>query len=195
MTAQRIEGRSEVRTPLWMRALFALQRRLYGAVLEPTRVWARAPAAMRGFVHLYAAVDRESSPLPPSLRSLVMVKVAQAHACAFCIDVNLATLQKRGVSFEKAQAIARHATSDLFTATERAALDYAEAVSRIGAGASVDDATFERLRAFFDDDAIVELTALIALQGASARFNAALRIPAQGFCEAAQPGRSATSTV
>ena len=163
--------------------MFALQRRRYGTILEPTRVWARAPAAMRGFLHLFAAVDRASSPLEPALRSLVMVKVAQAHACAFCIDINLASLRKRGVSLEKAQQIAAYQRSDRFTEKERAALDYADAMSRLGSGTSVDDATFERLRSFFDDNAIVELTALIALQSASAMFNAALQIPSQGLCE------------
>lgn len=190
MTPQRIQGRPDRAIPLWLRLIYAVQRRRYGAVLEPTRVWARAPAAMRGFVHLFAAVDRDGSPIDAALRSLVMVKVAQVNACAFCIDINLAALQKRGVSLEKAQRVAEHGTSELFSAKERTALDYAAAMSRTGVG--VDDATFDRLRAFFDDDAIVELTALVALQNASAKFNAALAIPAQGLCPRAQTSLAST---
>ncbi len=38
------------------------------------------------------------------------------------------------------------------------------------------------LKEHFDDDAIVELTALIAYQNMSSKFNAALGVPAQGFC-------------
>ena len=45
----------------------------------------------------------------------------------------------------------------------------------------VDDQLIHRLREFFDDNAIVELT---ALQNASSKFNAALGIPSQGFCPA-----------
>jgi alkylhydroperoxidase family enzyme len=39
------------------------------------------------------------------------------------------------------------------------------------------------LRKHFDDDTIVELTALIAFQNMSSKFNAALDVPPQGFCK------------
>jgi alkylhydroperoxidase family enzyme len=41
----------------------------------------------------------------------------------------------------------------------------------------------ERLKKHFDDDAIIELTALIAFQNLSSKFNGALGVPAQGFCQ------------
>jgi alkylhydroperoxidase family enzyme len=40
----------------------------------------------------------------------------------------------------------------------------------------------ERLKKHFDDNAIVELTALIAFQNLSSKFNSALGVPPQGFC-------------
>jgi len=40
----------------------------------------------------------------------------------------------------------------------------------------------ERLKQHFDDDAVIELTALIAFQNMSSKFNSALGVPAQGFC-------------
>ncbi len=184
--ASRIPGLSQARAPLWIRVLYALQRRQHGVVLEPTRVWARAPAALRGFLHLVAAVDRKSSPISPALRSLVMVKVSQINRCSFCIDLNAARLQERGVGMDKAMALGEYERSDLFSEQERAALAYAVAMTTTGEG--VDDALFDRLRGFFADDAIVELTALIALQNASSKFNAALRIRSQGFCPALAPG-------
>jgi AhpD family alkylhydroperoxidase len=137
---------------------------------------------MGGFLHMYAAVDRRSSPLAPTLRSLVMVRVSQLNHCPFCIDINSSMLQKRGVSLDKIAAVAGYQTSPLFTDQERAALYYAETMTRTGS--TVDDALFARLRSFFDDDAIVELTALVALQNGSSKFNAALGIPAQGLCTA-----------
>ena len=45
----------------------------------------------------------------------------------------------------------------------------------------VDDALFAALRAVFDDDALVELTATIAWENASSKFNRALRVPSQGL--------------
>jgi alkylhydroperoxidase family enzyme len=40
---------------------------------------------------------------------------------------------------------------------------------------------FARLRRFYDDDALVELTVIIAWENASSKFNRALRIPSQGL--------------
>lgn len=174
----RLSGLADQDAPLWIRALYAVQRRRHGAPFEPTRIWARAPAALRGFLHFGAAVDRRGSPIDPALRSLVMLKVSQVNRCSFCIDLNAARLEERGTAMDKALALARYETSELFSAKERATLDYAVAMTRAG----VDAACFDRLRRFFDDDAIVELTALIALQDASSKFNAALDIPAQGLC-------------
>ncbi len=177
---QRISGRSDVDAPLWLRAFFRFQRMLYGVTLEPTRVWSRAPAAMRGFVDFFAAVDRRSSPIEPALRSLIMVRVSQINACAYCVDINGWTLQKRGVTMEKLSALPDYGTSLLFSPKERVALDYASAMTFTTPG--VEDELFARLRLYFTDDEIVELTALVALQNASSKFNAALAIPAQGFC-------------
>jgi hypothetical protein len=46
-----------------------------------------------------------------------------------------------------------------------------------------DDEQVERLRSYFDDDGIIELTGLIAFQNMSSKFNSALGVPAQGFCK------------
>lgn len=67
---------------------------------------------------------------------------------------------------------------DLNTA---AALAYAQAST--DPRKPVDDACRARLRVHFDEQAVVELTALIAFQNMSSKFNAALGVPAQGFCK------------
>ena len=64
-------------------------------------------------------------------------------------------------------------------AAERVALEYADAMTL--SGREVSDALFARLRRFYDDDALVELTAIIAWENASSKFNRALRIPSQGL--------------
>jgi len=45
----------------------------------------------------------------------------------------------------------------------------------------VGDDLFARVRRFYDDDAVVELTEVIAWENASSKFNRALRIPSQGL--------------
>ena len=46
-------------------------------------------------------------------------------------------------------------------------------------GRDVSDELFARLRDFFDDEQIVELTEIVAWENASSKFNRALRIPSQ----------------
>jgi AhpD family alkylhydroperoxidase len=125
-------------------------------------------------------IDRKTSPIEPALRSLITVRVSQINGCSFCVDLNAATLLQRGASFDKLEALSRWQGSNLFDDRERAALDYAEAVTRLDH--RVDNDLFVRLQSHFDADAIVELTGLIAFQNMSSKFNAALGVPPQGFC-------------
>ena len=82
-----------------------------------------------------------------------------------------------GVSDEKIDAVADYANNDLFCDAERAALEFAEAMTITGR--DVSDELFARLRKFYDEDALVELTATIAWENASSKFNRALRVPSQ----------------
>jgi alkylhydroperoxidase family enzyme len=93
-----------------------------------------------------------------------------------------------GVLDEKIDAIPDYATSPYYDEAERAALAYADAMTLTDR--DVDDDLFARLRAHYDDDAIVELTATIAWENASSTFNRALRVPSQGLWKATGDGRA-----
>ena len=170
----------DFRFPWYVRLMFFLQRRHYGRELEPARLWGRTPKAFLAMALMYGALDRKASPLAPALRSLVQVRVSQINWCPFCVDLNSAVCLKRGVRMEKLEALPHFADSDLFSEPENAALSYAEAVT--DSARRSDAAPIARLQQHFSDDAIVELTALIAYQNMSSKFNAALGVPAQGFC-------------
>ena len=168
-----------------MRLIFRLQRRKYGRTLEPARLWGRSPRVFLAMSAMYGMLDRRSSPLDPALRSLVQVRVSQLNGCPFCTDINSASGMKRGVSLEKLAALAHFADSPLFSETERAALRYAEIVT--DSNLRSDRAAVAQLRQHYSDDEIIELTALIAFQNMSSKFNAALGVPSQGYC--AMPGQ------
>ena len=159
--------------PWYLRPFFWNQRRKYGAILESALLWARAPRVFLGVAVLYGMIDRLHSPIDPALRSLVTVRVSQMNHCEFCVDLNSATLLKRGASLKKVASLATWRESDLFSDRERAALDYAEAMT--DSNRRVDDASMAHLKQHFVDDAIVELTGLIAFQNLSSKFNSADR--------------------
>jgi AhpD family alkylhydroperoxidase len=126
-------------------------------------------------------LDRKRSPLSPVLRSLVTVRVSQINWCRFCVDLNSHTLAKRAGSMRKVESLSNWRDSDAFDDAERAALDYTEAMTY--SDRHVSDELMARLSKHFDDDAIVELTGLIAFQNLSSKFNSALDVPSQGFCQ------------
>ena len=184
-----METPKEHRFPWYVRLFFWNQKRRYGAVLEPARLWGRSPRLFATLALMYGAIDRDSSPLEPALRTLVTVRVSQINWCPFCVDINSGTALKRGIGEEKLLRLASFEDSDLYSEREKAALSYAEAVTYSDRQAA--DAHFRRLREHFDDDAIIELTGLIAFQNLSSKFNAALGVEPQGFCAVAPQAANA----
>ena len=82
-----------------------------------------------------------------------------------------------GVPEEKILELDRYQGSALFDEREKLALEYADAITL--SDRDVSDELFARLSGRFDEMAIVELTAVIAWENASSKFNRALRIGSQ----------------
>ena len=176
----RIQARPAGSYPWYLKPFFWSQKRRYGEVLLPGLLWGRVPRLFMTVAMLYGALDARRSPLDPVLRSLLTVRVSQLNWCCFCVDINSATLARRAGSMARVEALEEWRTSELYSASERAALDYTEAMTITGRG--VTDELMAELRLHYSDDAIIELTALIAFQNLSSKFNSALDVPPQGFC-------------
>lgn len=85
-----------------------------------------------------------------------------------------------GADEEKIREVPGWRESPRFSEMERAALEYAEAMTITGQ--RVGDELFARLRAFFDEGQMVELTAAVALENFRSKFNVPLGVESQGFC-------------
>ncbi len=167
--------------PWFIRLFFWKQRLTYGKVLDPGLLWGRSPLVFTGVALLYGAINRKRSPIEPALRSLLTVCVSRINHCAFCVDINSETLLKRGVTEKKVAALAGWRDSDLFSQRERIALEYAEVITYTEGKVTAE--LMKQLKTEFDEDAIAELTGLIAFQNLSSKFNNALDVPPQGFCQ------------
>ena len=177
--------------PFWLKPFFWSQQRRYGEVLKPGLLWARVPGLFAAVAALYGVLDRKRSPIDPVIRSLVTVRVSQINHCAFCVDINATTLIKRAGSEQKVEYLAEWRQSDLFSSQERAVLEYTEAITY--SDREVTTPMVATLKGFYGDDELVELTGLIAFQNLSSKFNSALDVPAQGFCQVPQMSSSADS--
>lgn len=167
--------------PWYFRLLFRLQRKRFGQVLIPTLIWSYVPKLSLVFLAFYQVFQRKKSPLSPELQSLVQVRVAQIHACKFCIDLNTLFLAERISQRNKLEEVIRWRENVLFSFREKLALEYAEAMTQTECRVTED--LRRQIKENFSNEEIVELTALIAFQNLSARFNAALAIPSQGLCQ------------
>ncbi len=108
---------------------------------------------------MYALDAAASKGLDPVVRELVKIRASQLNGCAFCVDKHIHDARRMGVAEQKVHGIAVWRETPFFTARERAALDLAEAVTRLG-DHGVADAVYDEAARVFDEP---ELTRLIAM--------------------------------
>jgi AhpD family alkylhydroperoxidase len=177
--------------PWYLRWFFRRQARKYGQTLSPSWLWGRLPAHFGGMLLLLGLFQWRRSPIDTMLRSLVSARVAQLNGCVFCVDLNSYNLLQAAGSVDKAAHVSRWRESNIYSARERAALGYAEAMT--DTTQRVAPTQIEALRRHFDEDGIVALTAWIAFQNMSAKFNAALGAEENGLCRLPEPNAKSRS--
>lgn len=180
-SGMRVEVKPLKKYPWYVRPFFSQQKRKYGQVLIPGMLWGRVPWLFMTIACVYGVLDRRKSPISPILRSMITVRVSQINWCRFCVDINSATLAKRSGSMDKVDGLDNWRESKIYDEKERAVLDYCESMT--DSNKHVTDEQITKLREFFDDDGITELTGLIAFQNLSSKFNSALDVQPQGFCK------------
>lgn len=159
----RIEPKKDGDYPWYLRVIFSMQKKRYGAPLKPLLLWGRHPTLLLAFLRMGRFFKRKRSLLDPQLQACVMLKVSEINQCSFCIDLNRSLIKE-----------------DPNEAAKRA-MQYAEAI--VDTSQNVTDELFDELKHHFSEDQIVELTALISYQDLSSKFNAALGVEAHGFCK------------
>jgi alkylhydroperoxidase family enzyme len=150
-----------------------------GTGIEPFELWAYQPRMMIGMGRFNQAV-RKGRTVEERIKNLVELKGAQMIGCEWCVDLGSQICRNSGFSDDELLALPRYQSSGLFTDREKAALDYTVAVMRTPV--EVTDELFERVRSYFDERQLVEITALLALVNVD-RFNAAFGIRSAGFSE------------
>lgn len=150
--------------------------------IDPTRHM--TSDAARAMLTLQRAID--ASGLEHSLLELVKIRASQINGCAYCIDMHTKDARAAGETEQRIYALAAWEETPFFSARERAALAWTEAVTRI-ADTHVPDEVFERVRAVLAEDDLIALTwALVAINGWN-RLAVSFRLPVGSY----QPGQYA----
>jgi AhpD family alkylhydroperoxidase len=162
------------------RIIYAVSRRRFGHVVGPFQVSAHNPAILTGYT-LYELMLERADSIDTALENLAAQRAATMTGCPFCIDIGESHLTQLGLTPQQLRDVPVWRDSDAYSADQRLVLEYAEAVS--ATPVEVSEELFDRLRARFDEAAIVELTAAIAFENYRGRFNHAVGLESEGFCE------------
>jgi AhpD family alkylhydroperoxidase len=117
------------------------------------------------------------SGLSKSLLELVYLRISQINGCAYCISKHSADLLKGGMSLDKVLLVGVWREADeLFDNVERAALAWAESVTRV-AETNVPDADYRAAAAVFNEKQLADLTIAIVTMNAYNRLAISFRVP------------------
>ncbi|GHJ41873.1 carboxymuconolactone decarboxylase family protein [Streptomyces sp. TS71-3] len=167
------------RTPFF-RVMEWYSRRTYGRVLDPGKAMAHQPRVLWSYLRFEQSLAKWNR-LDGDLKVLAEMTSAAAIGCSWCMDFGYWVGHGRGMDPEKLRAVPAWRDSELFSPLERDVMAYAEAVS--ATPPEVTDELAARLRESLGEPALVELTAMIAVENLRSRMNSALGLTSQGFKE------------
>jgi AhpD family alkylhydroperoxidase len=123
---------------------------------------AHAAGFARALAHLDQAAIKELDKVgfDPRLRELVRARASQLNGCAYCVDMHAKDARAVGEAEHRLYALPVWRDTPFFTARERAALAFTEAVTTMSDG-HVPDAAYDSVAAQFTEDEVAALLALI----------------------------------
>ena len=132
--------------------------------MQPRIEYGTAPRGATQAMYGLEAYVRECG-LERPLLELVKMRVSQINGCAFCIDMHSKDARAGGESEQRLYLLDAWREAPFYTDRERAALEWAEAVTLV-AETHVPDDVYERARAQFSEEELVNLTlAVVAING------------------------------
>lgn len=124
------------------------------------------------------------SSLEPQLINLIDFRVSQINGCAYCLDMHSKDLREAGETEQRLYTIAAWREAPFYSERERAALAWAEAVTKLKDG-DVPDEIYEEARHQFSEEELIDLTVAVTTINTYNRINIAFKTPAGDY----QPGQ------
>jgi len=136
---------------------------------------------LRAMINLGATTQRLG--LDPTLHHLIKVRVSQINGCGYCIDMHTKDARVDGETEQRMYMLSAWRETSIYTAKERAALQWAEAVTRLDHQQVPEEAFQEAKRHFSEQELVVLTLAVIEINGWN-RFAISFQYPAGDY----QPG-------
>ena len=142
----------------------------------------KGQGALKAMLGISAYLAKSS--LEKNLLYLIEYRVSQINGCAYCLDMHSMDLRHGGETEQRIYMISGWRETDLYTARERAALEWAESVTLLNEG-HVPDEVFENVRKEFSEEELIDLTLAVGAINTWNRVNIAFRTKAGSY----QPGQ------
>lgn len=126
------------------------------------------------------------SSVEQSILHLVYFRVSQINGCAYCLDMHAKDLRAMGESDQRLFLLNAWREAPFYSERERAALAWAESVTKVSEG-NVPDAIYEEARKYFSEEELIDLTLAIVGINSFNRINVAFRTTAGTY----EPGQHA----
>ena len=106
---------------------------------------------------MFSLSSETAARVEPRLFELIKIRASQINGCAYCLDMHTKDARLAGETEQRIYALNAWRETPFFTDRERAALEWTEAVTRVG-DSHVPDDVYERVSAQFDEAELVALT-------------------------------------
>jgi AhpD family alkylhydroperoxidase len=143
--------------------------------------------AMKALFGLGSYVAKSS--IEESLRELIDFRVSQINGCAYCLDMHSKDLRAKGETEQRLYVLDAWREAPFYTDRERAALAWAEAVTKVADG-HVPDEVYDEARREFSEEELIDLTMVVIAINSWNRLNIAFRTKAGTY----QPGQFASQS-
>jgi AhpD family alkylhydroperoxidase len=139
--------------------------------LDPYRSYPELIEPLRRFAGEVAQMGLE-----PSLVDLVKIRVSQVNNCAACLDIHLRDARWSGESEQRIRSLQSWRRSSCYSQRERAALAWAEALTRV-AETPPPDETYKGLALEFSPEEQVKLSLVIIAINGFNRLGIGFKVP------------------
>jgi alkylhydroperoxidase family enzyme len=155
-----------------LRETFATYQRLLGYAPTTVLIFQRRPRLVQALAQMASAVWDPESEVNIGFKRLVAYMASRTHGCAYSMAHSAEAAHRAGVSDEKLAAVVDYRTSPLFSEAERVALDFA--IAAASQPNAVTQEHFERMRKHWTEGEIVEIGAVVAVNGFLNRWNSTM---------------------
>ena len=135
----------------------------------------RVPGLAKAVVGMNKAVFDPKGRVDLGLKRLVGHMASAASGCQYCKAHTTVSATRHGIDAEKMAAVYDYRSSELFTAAERAALDFALAAASVPN--AVTDESYAELSQYWSEEEIVEILGVVCMFGVLNRWNDSMATP------------------